>query len=586
MTTEPHTTRRMAHIDYKWIALSNTTLGMLMAALNSSIILIALPAIFRGIGINPLAPSETGYLLWSLLGYMVITAVLLVTCGRISDMFGRVRLYNLGFAVFTVGSILLFFIHGSGDPAAMQLIVFRLIQGVGAAFLMSNSTAILTDAFPPNERGLALGLNSVCAIAGQFIGLILGGVLAVFNWRAVFLVSVPFGIIGTIWAYLMLHETARPRQRQRIDVAGNLLFAGGLTVLMIGLTYGIQPYGDSTMGWSNPLVIAGIVGGLALLAIFVVVEQRVANPMFRLSLFRIRMFTMGNVSNLLASMAQGGLQFMLIIWLQGIWLPLHGYTFDDTPLWAGIYMIPLTVGFLIMGPLSGYLSDKVGSRGLATTGMVVMALAFLALTLLPANFSYPVFAIIILVLGCGMGMFSAPNTTAIMNAVPAEYRGVSSGMIATFRNIASTLSITLIFSLVTVGLARHLPSTLLSGLTGAGIPRDAATAISHLPPVAAIFAAFLGYNPLGTLLPPEVLQALETGTRSTVLSTAFFPNLISGPFMDGVKVAFTACAGLAGAAAVISWFRGKRYIHAHDPIATAEGIAELATPELAVVEND
>jgi MFS family permease len=496
-----------------------------------------------------------------------------------------VRLYNLGFAVFTVGSILLFFIQGTGNAAAMQLIVYRLIQGVGGAFLMSNSTAILTDAFSANERGLALGLNSVCAIAGQFIGLILGGVLAAFNWRAVFLVSVPFGIIGTVWAYLMLHETARPRQRQKMDVAGNLLFAGGLTILMIGLTYGIQPYGNSSMGWKNPWVLAGIIGGLVLLAIFVVVEQRVENPMFRLSLFRIRMFTMGNVSNLLASMAQGGLQFMLIIWLQGIWLPLHGYTFDDTPLWAGIYMIPLTVGFLIMGPLSGYLSDKVGSRGLATTGMVIMGLAFLFLTLLPANFSYPIFATLILILGCGMGMFSAPNTTAIMNAVPAEYRGVSSGMIATFRNIASTLSITMIFSLVTVGLAQHLPGTLLSGLTEAGIPRDTAAAISHLPPVAAIFAAFLGYNPLGTLLPPDVLHSLSPATQQTVLGNTFFPSLISGPFMDGVKVAFTVCAALAGAAAVISWFRGARYIHAHDDVGNAEGIAELAAPELAIVED-
>jgi MFS family permease len=374
--------------------------------------------------------------------------------------------------------------------------------------------------------------------------------------------------------------------RQRIDFAGNLLFAGGLTILMVSLTYGIQPYGGSSMGWTNPLVIAGIVVGVILLVIFVIVEQRVENPMFRISLFRIRQFTMGNLSNLLASMAQGGLQFMLIIWLQGIWLPLHGYTFDDTPLWAGIYMIPLTVGFLVMGPLSGYLSDKVGARGLATTGMVIMSAAFLLLTRLPADFSYPVFALLILILGCGMGMFSAPNTTAIMNAVPAEYRGVSSGMIATFRNIAATLSITLIFSLVTVGLARHLPITLLNGLSAAGIPHDAAAAVSHLPPVAAIFAAFLGYNPLGTLLPPQVLQGLSASTRGTVLGTAFFPNLISGPFMDGVRVAFTVCAVLAAAAAVISWFRGERYIDAHDPVATAEGIAELAAPELAVVEDD
>jgi EmrB/QacA subfamily drug resistance transporter len=586
MTETPHPSRRLAHIDYKWIALSNTTLGILMAALNSSIILIALPAVFRGIGINPLSPGETGYLLWSLLGYLVITAVLLVTCGRISDIFGRVRLYNAGFAVFTVGSILLFFIHGQGNGAAMQMIIYRLIQGVGGAFLFANSTAILTDAFPANERGLALGINSVCAIAGQFIGLILGGLLAAFNWRLVFLVSVPFGIIGTVWAYLMLHETARPRQRQKIDVLGNVLFAGGLTVLLVALTYGIEPYHGADMGWKNPWVLAGIVGGLLLLVAFVFAEQRVENPMFRLSLFRIRMFTMGNLSNLLAAMAQGGLQFMLIIWLQGIWLPLHSYKFDDTPLWAGIYMIPLTVGFLIMGPLSGYLSDKVGSRGLTTAGMIIMAAAFLSLTLLPANFSYPVFATLILILGLGMGMFSAPNTTAIMNAVPAEYRGVSSGMIATFRNIASTLSITLIFSLVTVGLAAHLPGTLFGGLTAAGIPQAAANSVSHLPPVAAIFAAFLGYNPLATLLPPDVLQGISAATRDTVLGNAFFPNLISGPFMDGVRVAFGVCAGLAALAAVVSFLRGQRVVEAHNAVGNAEGLAELAGPEMAVLETE
>ena len=578
--------RRLARFDYKWIALSNTTLGTLMAALNSSIILIALPAVFRGIGINPLEPGETGYLLWSLLGYLVITAVLLVTCGRLSDIFGRVRLYNAGFAVFTLGSILLFFIHGQGNGAAMQMIIFRLIQGIGGAFLFANSTAILTDAFPAHERGLALGINSVCAIAGQFIGLILGGLLAAFNWRLVFLVSVPFGVIGTVWAYLMLHETARARTKQKIDVLGNLFFAGGLTVLLVALSYGIEPYGASDMGWGNPWVLGGIVAGLLLLVAFVFVEQRVENPMFRLSLFRIRMFTMGNLSNLLAAMAQGGLQFMLIIWLQGIWLPLHGYAFDDTPLWAGIYMIPLTVGFLIMGPLSGYLSDKVGSRGLTTTGMVIMAAAFLSLTFLPANFSYPVFAALILILGLGMGMFSAPNTTAIMNAVPAEYRGVSSGMIATFRNIASTLSITLIFSLVTVGLAAHLPNALLSGLTMAGIPQAAATAVSHLPPVAAIFAAFLGYNPLATLLPPAVLAGVSETTRNTVLGNAFFPTLISGPFMDGVRVAFGVCAALAAVAAVVSFFRGGRVVAAHDDIGNAEGLAELATPEMAVLETE
>ncbi len=553
--------KRLATVDYKWIALSNTTLGVLMASLNGSIMLIALPAIFRGIGVNPLAPGETVYLLWSLLGYMVVTAVLLVTCGRLSDMFGRVKLYNLGFAIFTLGSILLFFIQGTGNTAAIELIVFRLVQGVGGAFLFANSAAILTDAFPPRERGMAMGINQVAAIAGGFVGLVLGGVLAAFDWRLVFLVSVPVGLVGTVWAYLKLRETARPRERQKVDVLGNMLFAGGLTVLLVALTYGIQPYGGHTMGWTNPIVIGGIALGLVMLGVFAWVEQHVEDPMFRIELFRIRMFTIGNLSGFLASIARGGLQFMLIIWLQGIWLPLHGYDFEVTPLWAGIYMLPLSLGFLIMGPLSGYLSDRYGSRLFATLGMVVTACGFVGLLLLPADFQYVRFALLILMLGIGMGMFAAPNTTAIMNALPAEHRGVGSGMRSTFQNMANTLSITLIFSLVTVGLAARLPSALYQGLTSAGIPGEVASRVSHLPPISALFAAFLGYNPMSTLLPASVLRSLPEATQHTVLSKPFFPNLLSGPFMHGVTVAFTLSAVISLIAAFASMFRGRRYIH-------------------------
>jgi EmrB/QacA subfamily drug resistance transporter len=553
--------RRLAHIDYKWIALSNTTLGILMAALNSSIVLIALPEIFRGIGIDPLAPGETSVLLWSLMGYLVVTAVLLVTCGRLSDVFGRVRLYNLGFAIFTVGSVLLYFIQGSGNTAALQLIGFRIVQGIGAAFLFANSTAILTDAFPTSERGLALGINQMAGIAGSFVGLILGGVLAAISWRAVFLVSVPVGVIGTVWAYLMLHETAKPRKGANLDLAGNLCFAGGLTSLLVALTYAIQPYGDSNMGWANPWVIAGIGGGITLLIAFAIVELRVDDPMFHLQLFRNRSFAMNNLAGFLASIGRGGLQFMIIVWLQGVWLPLHGYKFEDTPLWAGIYMIPLTVGFLIVAPISGYLSDRHGARELAAAGMLITAAGFVGLTMISADFSYPVFASLLLILGIGMGLFTAPNTTAIMNAVPAAYRGVASGMRATFQNTASTLSITVIFSLVTVGLARNLPESLTTGLTSAGIPPDAAAKVAELPPTGALFAAFLGYNPLQTLIPQSVLDTVSSVTRSTVLSTDFFPSLLSSPFKDGVTVAFLISALLSVVAAVASMAGGRRYVH-------------------------
>ena len=550
--------------NYKWIALSNTTLGVLMATINSSIILIAMPAIFTGIGINPLAPGETNYLLWLLLGYMVVTATLLVTFGRISDIFGRVKLYNLGFAVFTLGSILLFLTPGQGNTAALEMIIFRLIQCVGAGFLFANSTAILIDAFPAHQRGMAMGINQVAAIVGSLAGLILGGILATINWRMVFLISVPIGIFGTIWAFLKLRETATIRGGQRIDWPGNVTFALGLTILLLGITYGIEPYGDSPMGWGNPFVIAAILAGILLLAVFVIIELRSDHPMFRLELFRIRMFSFGNLSVFLSALAQGGLQFMIVIWLQGIWLPLHGYSFEETPLWAGIYMIPLMVGFIVMGPISGLLSDRFGSRFFATLGMMLTAIGFLGLTVLPANFSYPVFAPLLLLLGLGLGMFAAPNTTAIMNSVPPEHRGVASGMRATFQNAASLLSIGVFFSIVTAGLAAALPSSLFNGLSQAGLPAPIATAISHLPPTAALFAAFLGYNPMGTLLPPQALHTLPVASQATLLSKEFFPNLIASPFMVGLHAVFYIAAGMCLVAAIASFFRGKRYIHGHE----------------------
>lgn len=547
--------------NYKWIALSNTTLGVLMATINSSIVLISLPAIFNGIGINPLAPGETNYFLWLLLGYMVVTATLLVTFGRISDMFGRVRLYNLGFAIFTAGSILLFITPGRGNTAALELIIFRLVQGVGGGFLFANSTAILTDAFPASQRGMAMGINQIAAILGSIIGLILGGVLSVINWRMVFLVSVPFGLFGTVWAYLKLRETARIREHQKIDWAGNITFALGLTILLIGVTYGIEPYGGSTMGWGNPFVIISLIVGVLLLAVFVWIELHVSDPMFNLGLFKIRMFAAGNVSGFLASTARGGLQFMLIIWLQGIWLPLHGYSYEETPLWAGIYMLPLLVGFIVMGPVSGWLSDRFGARTFSTLGMVIQAVGFFLLTFLPANFNYVWFALLLLLLGVGQGMFAAPNTTAIMNSVPPEQRGVSSGMRATFQNAASVLSIGVFFSIITVGLAVALPPALSSGLMMMGVPANVAHQIGSLPPTAALFAAFLGYNPMKTLLPAPVLNSLPSAKQAILVGKSFFPDLISSPFMVGLHAVFYLSVVLCLIAAGASLLRGKRYIY-------------------------
>ena len=542
------------------MVLSNTTLGMLVATINSSIVIISLPAIFRGIGLDPLRPGNVSYLLWMLMGYLVVSAVLVVTFGRLGDIHGRVKMYNLGFLVFTMASIALAFTPNVGSAGALELIGLRIVQGVGGALLMANSMAILTDAFPVRERGMALGINQVAALAGSFMGLLIGGLLADSNWRAVFLVSVPFGIFGTVWGYLKLREV-RQRGQGRFDWAGNLTFGIGLIAVLVGITYGIQPYGGHTMGWTSPLVLTLLLGGAALLGLFLLIEHRSSDPLFHLDLFRIRAFSAGNLAGLLASISRGGLQFMLIIWLQGIWLPLHGYSFASTPLWAGIYMIPLTLGFLVAGPVSGWLSDHYGARPFATGGMLLTAASFAALMLLPIDFAYWVFAVLLLVNGIGSGLFAAPNTAGIMNAVPARQRGAASGMRATFQNAGFVLSIGLFFSLMIAGLAARLPTTLYSGLTANGVPPAAAERIASLPPVGSLFAAFLGYNPIRTLLGPAGLEHLSPAQAANLTGTSFFPRLIAEPFQHGLAIVFLAALAMSLVAAAASWLRGGRYVH-------------------------
>ncbi len=548
---------------YKWVALSNTTLGTGMAAIDGSIVIISLPAIFRGIGLDPLAPENIGYLLWMILGYLLVSAVLVVALGRLGDMFGRVRTYNLGFVIFTIASLALSVDPLHAQAGALWLILWRVVQAIGGAMLMANSAAILTDAFPTSQRGMALGVNQITALAGQFLGLLLGGLLASIDWRAVFWVSVPVGVIGTIWSYRSLRETSSGK-RARIDWAGNVTFALGAALILAAMTYGIQPYGGHATGWTNPKVVGGILTGIALLVAFVIIETRVAEPMFQIALFKIRAFSAGLLASLLTAIARGGLQFMLIIWLQGIWLPQHGYAFEDTPLWAGIYMLPLTAGFLIAGPTSGYLSDRFGSRLFATGGLLIMAASFVGLMLLPVNFSYPAFGGLLLLSGIGQGMFSAPNTSAIMSAVPASARGVSSGMRATCQNAGTSLSIGIFFSLMIAGLARSLPTTLSNGLTAQGVPGSVASHIASLPPVSTLFAAFLGSNPIEHLAGPQVLQSLPSANAAKLTGHEFFPSLISGPFHNGLVVVFSAATAMALLAALASALRGKRYVH-HDP---------------------
>ncbi|MGH3622061.1 MAG: MFS transporter [Sciscionella sp.] len=547
---------------YKWVALSNTTLGVLMAALDGSIVIISLPAIFRGIGLDPLAPGNIGYLLWMIIGYLLVSAVLVVALGRLGDMFGRVRMYNLGFVIFSAASVALSVDPFTGGSAALWLIVWRMVQAFGGAMLTANSAAILTDAFPTEQRGMALGVNQISALAGQFLGLVVGGLLAEIDWRAVFWVSVPFGVFGTIWSYRSLREVSRP-VAARIDVAGNLSFAAGIALILAAITYGIQPYGGHSTGWTNPVVLGGIGLGMVSIVVFCVVETRVAEPMFRLALFRVRAFAAGNLAALLTSIARGGMQFMLNIWLQGIWLPLHGYDYHETPLWAGIYMLPLTAGFLVAGPISGHLSDRFGARAFATGGLLLVAAAFVGLLILPVNFDYPVFAALLAVSGIGQGMFSAPNTSAIMSSVPAAARGAASGMRSTFQNSGTALSIGVFFSLMITGLASSLPHTLSTGLTGQGVPAPVAADVATLPPVSTLFAAFLGSNPVQHLLSGSgVLATLPAHNVALLTGTRFFPALISGPFHHGLLIVFGTAAGMAVVAALASLLRGARYFHA------------------------
>jgi len=449
-----------------------------------------------------------------------------------------------------------------------------VVQGIGGALLTANSAAIVTDAFSAEQRGFAIGVSVIAGMAGAFIGLVAGGLLADVDWRAVFWINVPIGVFGTVWAYLQLHEVG-VKKAARIDWWGNITFGVGLVMILVGLTYGLIPHGGHTMGWTGPWVLLELIGGFALLAAFAVIERRVHDPMFDLDLFKIRAFTMGNLASFLSSIGRGGLQFVLIIWLQGIWLPLHGYSFDRTPLWAGIYMLPLTGGFLVAGPLAGWLSDRYGARPSATGGKLVAALSFGLLMTLPANFWFPAFGALLLLNGIGMGLFAAPNMAGIMNSAPADKRGAASGMRATFQNSGMVLSVGVFFSLMILGLSATLPHSMATALQQNGVAAGKAHRLAALPAVGSLFAAFLGFNPMAKLLGSAHAAGVSPAQYAHITGKAFFPHLIAHPFMVGLDIAFGASLVMCLIAAAASWMRGGKYVYedehgADEPVTTEE----------------
>jgi len=528
----------------KWIALSNTSIAIFIAFANYNMIIIALPQIFNSLRFNPTAPDALGYLIWLILGYMIVTSSLVVTFGRISDLKGRAKLYSLGFLIFAISSGILSTVNGYGDSAVLEMIILRLFQGVGGGLLMVNSAAILTDYFPKNELGKALGLNQVSGLVGGVAGLIIGGVLSVINWRYIFLLDFVVGIIGTLWSFKSLRDVQKPI-KQPLDIIGNVLFALGITLLLISVTYGLLPYSNQQLGWGNPFVITGLTISFLAIGIFVFVERKVKNPMFDLSLFKVRDFSVANFTNFIASMARQGILLMMLVLLQGIWLPLHGVPYSQTPFWAGLYLIPNMLGFAALGPISGILSDRYGSKVFTSLGLFVSALGFFLLSLLPYDFQLWQFFAISFLMGAGMGLFSSPNMADIMASVPVQKRGAASGMRASLQNTASAISVVLYFSVVITGMAITLNSSIESALSPYGIHLNV-----NLPAAVAIFSALLGYDPLSSLT-----SSLPTSVASHIDTPAFFVTAIAPSFMSGFRLMLNISAALLVLSGILSLAR-------------------------------
>ncbi len=429
-------------MDYKWVALSNTTLGVLMASLDINIVLIALPDIGKEL------PGMNAFnVLWVILGYQLVIASVLVNFGRLSDLFGRVRLYTLGFALFTIGSTLC-----SISQTADQLIGFRIVQATGSAFLFSNSAAIITDAFPTNERGRALGINQVSIVAGSVTGLVLGGFLtSVIGWRSIFWVNIPIGTFATIWSYLELKELTKIPSEHKIDLAGNITFALGLLLLLLAVTL------NTILGLGTILTVIFLGASLLSFLTFVRIERKVKSPMFDLELFRNRVFTAGNETIFLNSLARGSFALVMVFYLQGPLMRL-------SPMQAGIFLIPLSVALSIMGPISGSLSDRFGFRFFVLLGLSMSATGFLVMATIGQSVSEIEILVPLVLIGGGFGTFASPNRSSIMNSVPWYRRGVASGISTTLINAGNTMSIGLAFLFMSIVTPRSLLDLIFSGM--------------------------------------------------------------------------------------------------------------------------
>jgi EmrB/QacA subfamily drug resistance transporter len=432
-------------MNYKWITLSNTTIGTLMASLDRNIILIALPTIASDL--------HTSFftLMWIVLVYWLVTAAVLLNFGRLSDMFGRVKLYNMGFALFTFGSGLC-----SISQTGEQLILFRIIQALGAAFLFSNSAAIITDTFQENERAKALGLNQMSIVVGSVVGLVFGGFLTAYlGWRSIFWVNIPIGIFATIWSYAKLKELGTIR-KEKIDWLGNATFATGLFLILLGVTFGAFKI------ISLSEISLFIIGGFSLLIFFVFIEKRVSRPMFDLSLFKIRIFTGGNIAIFLNALARGAFTLIMSFYLQGPSMKLSALN-------AGIYLIPVSVALATFAPLSGWLYDKYKYklRFFAPLGLLVSAIGFFILTTIGVTTSFYWLLTPLLLVGVGMGIFASPNRASIMTSVPTYRRGVSASISTTFVMTGNAFSIGLVFLIMTNVISLHAAEQLFSGSFGA-----------------------------------------------------------------------------------------------------------------------